>query len=126
MMALTSDPERREIFQSDITILERFFDLSDQVDGYVGVLKSDQEIFAIVINELLSSDYALGHFLVVDYSTNSEVRTSVFVDIAQSLVAQGIKYLNIEQDLGIPGLRQKKMQLRPDFFIKKYIISKNN
>ena len=36
------------------------------------------------------------------------------------MIGSGFKYLNREQDLGDPGLRQAKMSYRPDGFVKKY------
>jgi uncharacterized protein len=46
-------------------------------------------------------------------------------ELAKHLKELGFKYINYEQDLGIPGLRRSKMLWRPVSFLKKYIISKN-
>jgi len=42
---------------------------------------------------------------------------------AQDLHIQGVQYINYEQDLGIESLRQSKMLLHPETFLKKYTIS---
>ena len=39
-----------------------------------------------------------------------------------SMIDTKYRYINREQDLGDPGLRQAKMSYRPDNFVKKYKI----
>lgn len=39
------------------------------------------------------------------------------------LCCKNYKWLNLEEDLGDPGLRYSKLAYRPDHFLKKYIIS---
>lgn len=41
---------------------------------------------------------------------------------ASKLKTEGIEYINFEQDLGIPGLREHKSGLRPIKFLKKYTV----
>jgi len=43
---------------------------------------------------------------------------------AKQLLERGAKYINIEQDLGLPGLRSSKRTWRPVKILKKYIIRK--
>jgi hypothetical protein len=42
--------------------------------------------------------------------------------VAQIAAEQGIDYINMEMDLGIPGLRQHKTELRPIGFFRKYTV----
>ena len=42
---------------------------------------------------------------------------------ALHLEKRGVKYFNIEQDLGIDGLRKWKTSYQPVFFLKKYKIT---
>jgi hypothetical protein len=51
---------------------------------------------------------------IFDYLTNQ---------VAKNAHQAGLPYLNMEMDLGIEGLRQHKMGLRPVEFFKKYTIS---
>lgn len=43
--------------------------------------------------------------------------------VASKLRSERIKYMNLEQDLGIDGLREHKLGLRPAYFLKKYSIN---
>ncbi|HSX06639.1 MAG TPA: phosphatidylglycerol lysyltransferase domain-containing protein [Candidatus Saccharimonadia bacterium] len=51
--------------------------------------------------------------------------TSLYLthELARSLARAGIKYMNFEQDLGIPGLRTFKLKLRPHHMLKKYNVT---
>ena len=39
---------------------------------------------------------------------------------AQYLKKRGCKYMNYEQDLGLPGLRESKISWGPSFFLKNH------
>lgn len=41
---------------------------------------------------------------------------------ASKLRSEGIKYMNLEQDLGIEGLREHKLGLRPSHYLRKYTV----
>jgi hypothetical protein len=43
--------------------------------------------------------------------------------VAKLFLENGVKYINYEQDMGIPGLRTMKTRLHPVGFLKKYSIS---
>jgi len=68
-----------------------------------------QSNFAILSFEKADSSYR-GIYEYVNYCAASHLKTL------------GCKYINYEQDLGIPGLKKAKMLWRPVFFLKKYIV----
>lgn len=80
-------------------------------------------LIAYSIDEILKDNYGIIHFEKADTS---------YVGIFQYLKQQtakhldklGCKYINYEQDLGIPGLRKAKQSWRPIGYLKKYTISK--
>jgi len=42
--------------------------------------------------------------------------------LARELAAAGVHTMNVEQDLGIPGLREHKERQRPVAILKKYTV----
>lgn len=102
------------------------------LDRYLGLACSDGSMRFIAYEaagrlvgfasaELLDEAYALGHFLKYDPSIKNMYQKLVY-DMCLLLRTEGVSLLNIEQDLGIAGLRQAKMGLRPSAFLKKYRI----
>jgi hypothetical protein len=62
---------------------------------------------------------AVGHFIKVDYAYNHAFDFMVHA-LCSKLYTEGIKYINIENDLGIPGIRYKKQSLLPVKMLKFY------
>jgi len=42
--------------------------------------------------------------------------------VAEDLLARGYTHMNIQQDLGMEGLRNAKLALKPAYFLKKYSV----
>ncbi len=76
------------------------------------------------INEIVQKGYAICHF-------QKSILTFEHVDVflsnlaAKELKHFGCKYVNWEQDLGIPGLRELKSSYLQAFFLKKYTVRKS-
>jgi len=93
-------------------------------DGRIKVfsLFVDDTLVAFDTIEFIKREYATVHF----GKTNNKYK-GVFEYFqwreGQYLLDNGIRYLNIEQDLGIPGLRFSKRKFKPCFFLKKFKIS---
>lgn len=79
----------------------------------------DGQPAAFSISEILPANFAMGHF---KKSLRSYRGLSVALDMftAQMLAAEGVQFINGEQDLGLEGLRKSKMSMRPERFLKKY------
>jgi hypothetical protein len=91
----------------------------------------EAELFTITINgkmeaffigEALGDEYFIGHFEKADPKIEGLYQYLKHT-VALNLYARGIKYMNIEQDLGIPGLREAKMSGHNVRFLKKYTVS---
>jgi hypothetical protein len=85
----------------------------------VGVFIGDQFV-AFALFEVLNADYALGHFAKADTRAFKGVFPFMMRTLAEMLDARGIKRLNWQQDLGIPGLRQHKSSYAPTDYLRKY------
>ena len=75
--------------------------------------------FSIV--EKISTKFAIYHFqkTLLDIS-NLDIYLTI--NQAQSLANEGVKYINWEQDLGIPGLRILKKSYYPSDLLRKFSI----
>jgi hypothetical protein len=62
---------------------------------------------------------AVGHFMKVDY-TYSHIFDFLLHALCSKLHTENVKYINIEGDLGIPGIRYKKQSLLPVKILKFY------
>ncbi|MEK7153301.1 MAG: phosphatidylglycerol lysyltransferase domain-containing protein [Patescibacteria group bacterium] len=80
------------------------------------------EVIGFSIHELLGKDQAIVHF---EKATLVHKNIYAFLNngAAIKLAREGVKYVNWEQDLGLPGLRQAKHSYHPTGFLKKYSIA---
>ncbi len=75
------------------------------------------------INEFLGHEYAIGSFQQANTVTSKASYALLMQEVAVYLDQLGCKYLNLEQDLGIPGLRKWKLSYKPAYYLKKYIVT---
>ena len=81
-------------------------------------------LVGFTIYEIISRDYAVAHFSKADIKYHSSIYELLNQEEVKALEAKKIKYYNWEQDLGIAGLRYSKERYNPEFFLKKFVISK--
>ncbi len=74
-----------------------------------------------IVYETLEHAHAVIHFMKADV-TFSGISQFMVQKCSEYLVSKGYRFLNCEQDLGLPGLRNSKMSFRPCHFLKKYTI----
>lgn len=75
------------------------------------------------INEVARPDVALNHFIKADSESYVGIYPYLMQETAHVLAKRGCKWLNFEQDLGIPGLRQGKRSYVPDRYLRKFRVS---
>lgn len=89
-------------------------------------------IFSVYINnklsgfaifEIIDKDHAVIGFQKADLSFKG-INEFIISQVSKYLFEKNVKNLNIEQDLGIEGLRISKMDYNPKFFIKHTIKEK--
>lgn len=72
------------------------------------------------ILEVVDHKYAFAHFEKTDIESFPGIGSFLNQQVAHLLAARGIQYINIEQDLGIAGLRTSKRSYDPCDFLKKF------
>ena len=88
----------------------------------IGVYEGDQMV-GFSINEELGDRFAIGHFAKADYRYEG-IYPYMLRHVCQHMYSLGIEYLNIEADLGDPGLAIAKRLCHPVGMLKKYVISR--
>ncbi len=95
------------------------------VPQIIVAIYKDSEMIGFTINELIHRSYYMGFSgkanrkypglsIALEHETAKIMKTTY-----------GCKYLNLEQDLGIEGLRNFKLSLSPDRLVKKYKVTVN-
>jgi hypothetical protein len=77
---------------------------------------------AFWIIEDLGNSYSISHFEKADTTAYGGVFAFLKLKTGEVLRDRGIKYINLEQDLGITGLRISKKSYFPQLFLKKYTV----
>lgn len=103
---------------------EAFNKVIESADSFplmnVGVMVQ-KKLVGFTVNEIIDENFAISHFAKAD-TAYTGIYSYMMRETANMLAFQGCKFLNCEQDLGIPGLRQAKGSYRPEFFLKKYTL----
>lgn len=109
--------------RNEFTAISRLLDkrLEAQLLG-VGVFV-DKKLVGFSISEVVDSEYALLHFEKCDFASYVGVYPYVMQKTADVLIRKGCRYLNYEQDLGMPGLRKAKLSYSPFKMLKKQVIT---
>lgn len=106
----------------ELIAIEKMFDLVDvlQIIG-IGIYFNEKLIgFASIHNT--SKEFAILVFEKCD-TLYKGIFEYLNHEVAKYLLDDGVRYINYEQDLGIPGLKKAKMLWRPIFFLKKFTVA---
>lgn len=83
-----------------------------------GAIRIEKSICAVAVGEKLNAGTFVMHILKADPNITGLYQT-IFNEFL-SYEARGFKYINLEQDLGLEGLRKFKLSYQPSGMIKKY------
>ena len=121
---IKSDGYHANNADSELLALGRLFDQADlsAIDTYG--LEIDGELKAFLISEKTDSDWVTGHFWKADTQYRG-IYHYLMNRISKQLVDEGCIKLNIEQDLGLAGLRRMKMYFNPSERLRKYTVTDN-
>lgn len=107
--------------KNELMAIKRFFQLKEFSNLLIVGVYINGRLISFSINEILNHGYAINLFEKGDIEFEG-IFSYLKHLTALYLSRKGCQFLNHEQDLGIPGLRQSKMSYAPKFFLKKYII----
>ncbi len=115
--------ERSEIdIKNELLAIKKLLEYSHLLNLTGILVYIDGECVGFSINEIIDKDYAICHFqkAILAYE-----HLDVFISqlVAKELIHFGCRYVNWEQDLGIPGLRNLKSSYQQYNFLKKYEVT---
>lgn len=121
--------EQKENYSYDTTLehnaIRRLFPVANELHVQAIGIYVDDKLIAFSTYHIIHDGYAIFSFHKADI-TFEGIYTLLNNELAKRLFAQGVKFINYEQDLGIENLKNAKMLWRPIFFLKKYSISAKN
>lgn len=77
------------------------------------------------INSITEKGYAISYFTKTSFSYRG-ANQALMKETAKGLASKGCKFLNFEEDLGLPGLRIAKESYKPAFFLRKYSVRQSS
>lgn len=93
-----------------------------RTDGIVvAVLSCDDHPVGFDVTEIIDGGRAIDHFRHTPHGMVG-AQTKLRVVTAEYLRRAGVTSWNAEQDLGLPGLRARKLKYRPSHLLKKYCV----
>ena len=105
------------------TSIERSFLMDKQKNTIsLGAFVSGR-LVGYTVNEIIGNNYALGSFQQADLKYSKGMYALLMQETGVYLNQLDCKYINLEQDLGIEGLKNWKLSYNSKFFLKKYIIT---
>jgi len=102
--------------------IDRLVSSWNELGLQIMIARIDGKICAFSVNEVIGNGYAVCHFEKA-LPIHEGLYAFIIHYAAQVLESQGVKRVNWEQDLGLPGLRQAKTSYNPTGFLKKYSIT---
>lgn len=106
---------------SEGLVIDKVLRIADEIDLKCFCITIDGKIASFILYKDLGTDTINLNHLKVNYAYRDIFHFSLH-RFAQYLDEIGVKFMNIEQDLGIEGLRTYKQRLRPTHMMRKYTI----
>lgn len=105
--------DQNDEYKAIVDVLDHF----EMLDCSGGILYIQDKPVAFIIGEMLNNETLVIHFekAVAGYHGLYQMVLHQYL-----LQYENVKYVNREQDLGIPGLRKSKLSYHPIDFVKKY------
>lgn len=107
--------------QAQKTALENALKYYKELNLIGGALLSNDNLMCFIIGSKLNKDTASVHFEYCDPEIHGVFAAAL--NCPCNTIFKGFEYINLEQDLGIPGLRKSKISYHPVKIEKKYEIT---
>lgn len=102
--------------------LDRLFNNAEYLGSRCLGIKLNNDLIGFVIYYLApQNNFAIGNHLKCDYSYRY-ISDFIYYCALSRLHSMGIKYFNVEQDLGIEGIRIHKHSMHPEFMINRFCL----
>ena len=105
----------------EFTAVNRLLDNYKQFKAVVLGMYDQNKLIGYIISEPLENEYVMAAFTKADNNYKG-IFQILEKKRAEYFYNKGYKFLNMEQDLGIPGLKRAKMGWHPVRYLKKYTI----
>jgi hypothetical protein len=121
-MASTTWFENKDLItdemRDELKALRSAFDHWDELNLIGIVVCVDHNLTAFTVGEIIDEEMAIIHFEKGDTSYHGIY--SVINQLFCSQYLSDVKYINRQEDAGVPGLRKAKLSYRPDMLVEKY------
>jgi len=109
--------------REEVDGVEQYLKASDYFSCINIGLYISEKLVGYSFSQMLNNNWAMGHFGKADIDHED---SSLYLEYKADklLYDAGARYLNLQQDTGLVGLRQTKMSYRPLKFLKKYTFLK--
>ena len=114
--------KKSEDTEIELIAVKKLFSILNLLNVYGLGVHIDNQLVGFSTYHKIDNDYAIMTFEKGDISFEG-IYSFLNHKTAMHLRDLGAKYLNYEQDLGIPGLKKAKQLWRPVFYLNKYSIS---
>lgn len=108
---------------SEFSAINRAIKHHRELKIYAIGIYNNNELIGFAIADLEHTHFVEFHFVKADLSYKG-IFAALYIYLAKNLHLKNYEFLNIEQDLGIPGIRMSKLQWNPVHFLKKYTVER--
>ena len=107
----------------ELVAIQRCISNADELNLFATGMYNDNKLIAFWIIGLRENKCSVSHFEKADTKNYDGIFPYFKQQVAKQLIEKkDIKFINLEQDLGIPGLRQSKQAYKPSQTLKKFLV----